>query len=93
MDRLLRIEPPEVSSIVRDESEIFFENTWHQPPIGFTAQTKPIDMSCFVTMSLCNSDEGCVQALVDEEFHLSTQAFVLIGGSGSANSASPALST
>jgi hypothetical protein len=65
MDGLARIELSKIARVVRDEGEIPRDDTRHQVPVGFSAQSKPIDVPCFVAASLGDGDKGRMQTFID----------------------------
>jgi hypothetical protein len=58
-----------IPGIVGDEGEVFSHDAQHQVPVGLAAQPDPIHMPGFVATYFGDSDQGCVEAFVDEKSH------------------------
>jgi hypothetical protein len=62
-------EPNKVDAVVRDDCELVFDNSLGQFPIRLAAQTEVIDMRCFETGAMSDSNQRLMQAFVDQEPH------------------------
>ncbi|TCU33612.1 hypothetical protein EV129_115117 [Rhizobium azibense] len=69
MQFFLRIEFSKVAGVVRDEGEISLDYSRHEIPIGFAAQSQPIDVETIVAVTLGHGHERRMKAFIDEKLH------------------------
>jgi len=62
-------EPKEIDAVVGDEREFVVDDPFGQFPVRFAGQTEMVDMGCFETSSMSDSNQRFMQAFVDQELH------------------------
>jgi hypothetical protein len=68
VERRLLIERKKVRAVVGDEGVVLLEDNCHQFPVFRTPQAEIVDMIGEVTRRVCQFQQRCVQALVNEKF-------------------------
>lgn len=63
------IEFPKVAGVVRDEGEISLDYSRHESPIGFAAQSWPIDVETIVAVTLAHGHGRRMKAFIDKKLH------------------------
>jgi hypothetical protein len=62
-------EAHQVDAVIRDEREFILDDSVGQFPARITAQTEMVDVSCFETTTMSDSNQPLMQAFVDQEPH------------------------
>ena len=61
----------EIHAVVRDERELVLDDPLGQFPVRLATQTEVVDVHCFKTSGMSDSNQRFMQAFVDEEPHAS----------------------
>ena len=63
------VQNEKIGTIVGYKRIVLCADCGHELPIFGTAQPEIIDVICQMTCEVCYSDQGCVQAFIDQELH------------------------
>jgi hypothetical protein len=61
--------PNKVDPVVRDKRQFILDDPVGQFLVRLAAQTEVVDVSCFETSAMSDSDQRLMQAFVDQEPH------------------------
>ena len=62
-------QPNEIKAVVRDKREFILDDSLGKFPVRLATQTEMVDVGCFETGAMSDSDQRLMQAFVDEEPH------------------------
>ncbi len=61
--------PNKIDAVVRDERELIFDDSVGELPVRLAAQPEMVDVACFESGAMSDTDQRLMQAFVDQEPH------------------------